>query len=77
MQLPVAQLAVPFAMLQEIPQPPQLVFVVVDVSQPSASPDAVEQSANPDEQADLGMTQLPPLHETALPLPTCGSTVQS
>jgi hypothetical protein len=79
MQLPVEQLAVPLVgVVHGMPQPPQLVLVLVCVSQPSTSFEFDEQLAKPGAHADCGTTQPPVLlHETVLVLLMCASTVQS
>jgi hypothetical protein len=78
LQVPVAQLAVAFGWLQVTPQPPQLVLVLVGVSQPSVSLVPVEQLANPGAQAVCGTTQPPELlHCTPELAFRCGRVVQS
>jgi hypothetical protein len=78
LQTPVAQLAVPLVTLHVTAQPPQLLFVLVCVSQPSTSLEVDEQLAKPAPHADCGTTQPPALlQETALVFVTCASAVQS
>jgi hypothetical protein len=78
LQLPLAQVAVAFGCVHAIPQPPQLVLVLVGVSQPSVSLVPLEQLAYPAAQADCGTTQPPePLHCTLAPDFRWGSAVQS
>ena len=78
MQTPVEQLAVPPVIEHGTPQPPQFVFVLVGVSQPSASFDTAEQLAKPDAHADWATTQPPELLQvTPAVLLMCASAVQS
>lgn len=66
---PVEQLATAFKRLHGTPQPPQLVLVLVGVSQPSVSLVGGAQLANPAAQAEAGITQFPALHWTAVGAP--------
>lgn len=61
----------------EMPQLPQLALVLIGVSQPSASPEVVEQSAKPDVHDVCGITQAPLLHWTDAPCLTLGRAAQA
>jgi hypothetical protein len=76
--VPVLQLAVPVGKLQVTPQPPQLLFVLVGVSQPSVSLAAVAQLAKPELQPDVpaGTVQPPEALQVAPPVLTLESRVQ-
>lgn len=76
--VPVLQLAVPLGKLQRTPQPPQLLVVAVDVSQPLVSLATVAQLAKPGLQPDVpaGTVQPPEALQVVAPALTLERSVQ-